>query len=60
MSDLNMNATVVLSKTNEDGFLDFSYSFELCEIIKALNDVDDVDKYLCNKQFTFCLIFIYK
>ena len=49
MSDSDINATVVLSKTNEDGFLDFSYSFELCEIIKALNDVDDVDKYLCNK-----------
>ena len=50
MSDSDINATVVLNKTNEDGFLDFTYPFELSEIINALNDVD---KSLCNKQFTF-------
>ena len=44
MNDSNMNATVVLSKSDEEGFLDFSYSFELSEVIKALNEVNDYGK----------------
>lgn len=39
------NPTIVLNKTNSDGFIDFNSSFDLSEMIKILNKLIDEENY---------------
>ena len=40
----NSQETVILNKTNLDGFLQLDYYYELGEIIQVLNKINDEEK----------------